>query len=206
MTNLSRWQALWHTLEAERVDASLFTQLQQRYTEPHRAYHTLAHIEACLREFDGVSALCERPAEVEAAIWFHDVIYDPHRSDNEERSAAWALSALAEAGVAAPVRLRVDQLILATKHTMPPAGQDASLLVDIDLSFLGCKPAVFEQHQQQIQQEYRWVPELVFRAQRAEILRKFLARPRIYQTEPFHKRFEQQARQNLTHALGQLRG
>jgi predicted metal-dependent HD superfamily phosphohydrolase len=204
MTNLSRWQTLWRALDAERVDAMRFTQLQERYTEPHRFYHTLAHIEACLGEFDPVSALCERPAEVEAAIWFHDVIYDSHRSDNEERSAAWALSALAEAGVAAPVRLRVHALVLATRHDAPPVDRDASFLVDIDLSFLGCERAVFDQHQHQIRQEYRWVPELVYRTQRTKILGRFLARPRIYQTDPFYERFEQQARQNLAHALEQL--
>lgn len=70
--------------------------LQARYAEPQRAYHTLAHIEACL------ALLAEREDLSEAerrlltcAIWWHDAVYDPLRHDNEEQSAALARSDLA---------------------------------------------------------------------------------------------------------------
>ncbi|EKF38376.1 hypothetical protein MOQ_001416 [Trypanosoma cruzi marinkellei] len=70
-----------------------------RYTEPQRHYHTMAHLEemlSCLARFQSEAPVAHRlPAEgtrrlvVELAILFHDAVYDPRRSDNEERSAAW---------------------------------------------------------------------------------------------------------------------
>ena len=52
----------------------------------------------------------------------------------------------------------------------------------------------------------RWVPSMLFRRKRAEILESFLARPQIYMTGPFHKRYEAAARRNLAQAIAALRG
>src|SRR5690242_14027091 len=68
--------------------------LARRYSEPHRRYHTLAHVEellALLRDFE----LQDRDS-VEAAVWFHDAIYDTRATDNEARSAELAATALRE--------------------------------------------------------------------------------------------------------------
>jgi len=74
------------TLISEPVRAELIS----AYTAPDRHYHDLRHVEALLGLSDAcASAITDRDA-VEAAIWFHDAIYDTRRSDNEERSAALA--------------------------------------------------------------------------------------------------------------------
>jgi len=46
----------------------------------------------------------------------------------------------------------------------------------------------------------------IFRVKRAEILMRFLASPRIYQTEWFHSRLDDVARENLSRSLEALRG
>lgn len=185
---------------AEAADAH-FEQLQACYGEVQRAYHNLAHIEDCLAQFDPVRSLAERPAEVEAALWLHDVIYDPRRQDNEARSADWAHTALAAGGVAVEVIERIAALILATQHTSIPVALDAMLVVDIDLSILGRPPAAFDRYERAIREEYAWVPAEQFRTGRAKVLHGFLERPRIYQTAHFYDRFEQQARQNVRRSI-----
>ena len=173
------------------------------YREPHRAYHTERHLEECFAHFDTVASLAERPAEIELALFFHDVIYDTQRSDNEARSAQWARRVLEDASRTAAAR-RVEDLIMATRHDALPEAPDARLLVDIDLSILGATPERFDEYELQIRQEYEWVPEPSFREQRAAILEQFLERPRIYNTPALHEECETQARTNLQRSLRRL--
>jgi len=125
-----------------------------RYREPHRAYHTLEHLEECFAAIDLLRNECERPAEVELGLWFHDAIYDPQRGDNEALSAEWAERALHEAGAPRDACARVSELVLATKHDAAPEGADARLLVDIDLGILGSEPARFDAYERQVRAEY----------------------------------------------------
>ena len=76
---------------------------------------------------------------------------------------------------------------------------------DVDLSMLGAQPAAFELFERAIRQEYRWVPDALYRQGRVEVLRRFLRRPSIYQTAPFQARYENQARQNLEGAVAALK-
>ena len=97
----------------------------------------------------------------------------------------------------------VGRLILATKNHEASLHADAALLVDVDLSILGKPPEQFWEYERQIREEYAWVEKSVFAAKRAEILRRFLARERIYQTDIFH-RIEAQARANLRASVQRL--
>jgi predicted metal-dependent HD superfamily phosphohydrolase len=182
----------------------MFTRLEAGYAEPVRAYHTADHIRDCLTQFDLSRSAAERPDEVEAAIWFHDAIYRPGAPDNEDRSAALARTALADARAPVEVADRIAELILATRHLAIPVERDAVLLCDIDLSILGRAPDAFDEFERRIRQEYAWVPEAVYRGARAEILTGFLRRHSIFQTDYFRDRYEAQARTNLTRMIAQL--
>jgi predicted metal-dependent HD superfamily phosphohydrolase len=140
---------------------------------------------------------------VELALWFHDAVYDPKAGDNEEQSAAMASNCL-EAG---PSRLAatVSDLVMATKSHSTEAGPDAALMVDVDLSILGKGEQRFAEYEAQIREEYRSVPTLIFNFKRAEILERFLARSRIYATDFFATKYEQQARRNLEGSIRQLK-
>jgi predicted metal-dependent HD superfamily phosphohydrolase len=204
LSDLDRWVRQLFNLGATTSSPELFAELKQLYGEPARTYHNLAHVLDCLQQFDQVAHLCQRPAEVELAIWFHDAIYDPQRGDNEERSAGWALQTLIMAGVDPTVCQRVYDLVLATKHLTVPAEPDAQLLADIDLSIFGRQPAEFDRYETAIRQEYRWMEEPLFRSRRAAILQRFLDREQIYQTEHFFRAYEAQARLNLARSLANL--
>ena len=180
--------------------------LAAAYEEPQRKYHTLQHLTACLALLSQYRHVAVEPAEVEAALWFHDAVYDVTAPDNEARSAAWAVEALSAAGVAPARVARVRKHILATRHAALPQGQDQQLLVDIDLAILGADHARFAEYEIQVRAEYAWVPEPLFRQKRAEVLAEFLARDPIYNTAPLRDALERQARENLAGSLQQLLG
>jgi predicted metal-dependent HD superfamily phosphohydrolase len=188
-----------------------YDKLVQLYSEPHRHYHNGRHIADCLREFDSARELTRDPFAVELAIWFHDAVYDPRAPDNEEKSATLARQCLAEAaaapnaaGSALSLADSVERLVLATKHH-DSSDTDARLLVDVDLSILGQLPDRFWRYEEEIRREYEWVPEMTFRQKRAEILERFLKREKIYFTQHFFEKYEEQARLNLSSSIKALR-
>lgn len=171
------------------------------HAEPQRRYHTQQHLAECLALFGESMAHAGHPAEVELALWFHDAVYDVHGHDNESRSAGLAHDAVLAAGVAPAVAERIHALVMATRHAALPEGNDAQLVVDIDLAILAAGRARFDEYERQIRAEYAHVPEASFRAKRREILAGFLAREKIYATPALRARFEIRARRNLQRAI-----
>ena len=72
--------------------------LLARWSEPQRRYHTVAHLTAVLDHVDALAGRAEDADAVRLGAWFHDAVYRPDRSENEERSAQLAVRALREAG------------------------------------------------------------------------------------------------------------
>ena len=201
-----RWNQLWRQAAPRGDAARTFGELQSLYAQRHRHYHNLQHISECLLEFDQAKPLAGAPVAVELGIWFHDAVYDPHAADNEERSAELARRRLAEGGGTETLLASVGALILATKTHDAALHPDAPLMVDIDLSILGQPEKRFWEYEEQIRREYKWVPKAIFAPKRAEILRRFLARERIYSTTPFFSLYEQAARANLGASIRKLGG
>lgn len=200
----ARWLGLWSRLGAQANGLEIFEKLIAAYAEPARVYHTAAHIQDCLTQFDWSRHLACRPAEVEAALWFHDAVYVPGASDNEERSAHLAQAALATAAVEPETARRIGSLVLETRHLTIPREPDTQLVCDIDLSILGRERAVFQEFEDRIRREYGWVPDTTYRRSRSEVLAGFLRRRPIYQTEYFRARYEIPARQNLERIIAEL--
>jgi len=188
------------------IDANIqtFNALRSAYSEKHRHYHTTSHIEFCLVLFSKFRCIANEPTDVQLAIWFHDAIYNPMSSDNEERSADWAATFLRENGCAEEQCNRVRGLILATMHDAPAADQDTQLLVDIDLAILGVDRDSYQEFEKNVRREYKWVPGPLFRRERRKILQSFLDRKSIYSTKPFRETHEGQARRNIESALNAL--
>jgi predicted metal-dependent HD superfamily phosphohydrolase len=190
----------WGTAEHNDVYAKLLV----AYSEPHRRYHVVDHIDDCLTQLDS-SPAASFPEEAELALWFHDAIYDPTSSKNEIRSADWATTFLSAAGTEGDKSARVSTYILATRHGAEVLSGDAALVVDVDLSILGRDRQEFEKYEQAIREEYKWVPGAIYRRKRVEILQSFLERPAIYQTDHFRGLFERRARENLEWSISRLR-
>lgn len=201
-TNIDRWLALWQRLGLPGDGASWHQRLIKAYSEPQRHYHTMQHLEECLAELDAAETAghITSPDMIQAALWFHDAVYDPQGSDNEELSAQMAENALTGSSYESSVR----RLIMLTKKHEPEGGADDAWMINIDLAIFGQPAERALEYERQIRQEYAWVPEAAYREKRREILAAFLSRPRIYLTDWFHARYDRRARENLAvliHAL-----
>lgn len=197
----TRWQRLMQSLRLPG-SPSTYDRLVAAYGEKQRHYHTAEHIADCIERLDEAREYAQCPAEVELALWFHDAIYKPMRTDNEQKSADWAHDFLSPHDGDAARRVRA--YILDTRHESSPADGDAALLVDIDLSILGRDTATYDRFEASVRREYRWVPRPLYRRKRREILASFLARGSIYVTAFFRDRYEVPARSNLGRAIAAL--
>lgn len=146
----------------------------ERHGEPHRHYHTLRHIDLMLRQIPKDTAFSR---EMIAATLFHDIVYDPTRSDNEDLSLEIFLSVADLLAPGTPLdRALVSDMILATKsHHFRGQDMPRDVAIDIllkaDLSILWQPDAqIYAWYAQGVRQEYAFVPEAQFRVARTRIL------------------------------------
>ena len=177
--------------------------LLRAYTESGRHHHDARHVAKCLSWLDRMRHLAERPDEIALAIWFHDAVYDPKRSDNEEKSADWAREFLHSASAPADVTHRIVEMILATK-THDVSDGDGALIMDIDLSILGTDGKSFDVFEQDVLREYEWLSEEKYREGRAAVLQEFLNRSPIFQVREMRDLLESQAKENLARRIKEL--
>jgi len=219
----------WHTLlqdnfvqltEAEIQHAWL--RLLAHYQEAYRYYHDLTHIDACFMWFDRVKDQFDDPLAVAFAIWFHDIIYDVRRSDNEVKSAHYAVTALTNLDSPIALVQKVYELVLLTQHPSKPryviksisdslfnrthnevlvSINDQALFLDIDLTILGQNSATYTVYEDAIRNEYQHVPQWLYKLARKRLLKRFLRQPKIYYSDYFKEKFECQARVNIQSAL-----
>ena len=191
------------------VDSSIRERLRQHYNGPDRHYHNNAHIAELLGLLALHHGALDDAEAVEAAIWFHDAIYDSQAKDNEAQSAALAADWLGE--TVAPDRLaRIGRMIEATAgHVVGDAlaageAADTALFLDMDLSILASSSDRYEAYEAAVRREYAWVDDATWRQRRAEFLRQFLARPVIFHTAAFRSAHETAARANMARSLKRL--
>lgn len=172
--------------------------LLARWAEPQRRYHTLDHLVAVLARATELTGYAHDPDTVALAAWFHDAVYRPDRSENEERSARLAERALREAGVAEARTAEVARLVrLTVTHDPADGDRDGEVLCDADLAVLAGDPAAYAAYAASVREEYAFVPDEDFRAGRARILRQLLGLPRLFRTPYGFDQWEDVAHRNL---------
>ena len=204
-TFAAQWRKLAQALNlsAELTD-TLLAELQAGYGHPARHYHNEKHIIAMLNGAAGLEF--NDPDMARLAIVFHDVIYDPTRSDNEHRSADLLKDRLA--GQITPDRvIKAAGIIAATAGHQPSDDHDTDLVLDLDMAILGQPWAVYLSYAQGVMAEY--LPHIGDAAWRQGRISLFidptLAREDIFITDHF-RTLETQARENLQHEKAWLSG
>jgi predicted metal-dependent HD superfamily phosphohydrolase/GNAT superfamily N-acetyltransferase len=212
---LQLWQRTC-TAAGLRADfsTSWWQQVLDHYTEPQRHYHTMTHLEELTALYSELHAAerYHRPDVVAWTLFFHDIIYDPKRGDNEEQSADLWLRFMRDAGIDEGYKddqltTTVREYILQTKnHMAVPEGADQDLLLflDMDIAILGSPRERYATYADQIWREYSHYPRQAFCEGRVKILRNFVSSDRLFKTPELAARFQAQARVNLEWEIVQL--
>ncbi|MER8067457.1 hypothetical protein ABTZ59_03975 [Streptomyces sp. NPDC094034] len=179
--------------------------LLARWAEPQRRYHTTDHLLAVLDHVDTLAEFADDPDVVRLAAWFHDAVYLPDRSENEERSARLAERALPEAGLSEERTREVARLVrLTTTHAAAPGDRNGAVLCDADLAILASGPEAYAAYTAAVREEYGFVPDDAFRTGRAAVLEQLLALPALFRTPYGAREWEARARANLADELRDL--
>ncbi len=200
----TEWQRVMQNYCADelKIDET-FQILVKKYSEKHRVYHNLSHINYLLEEAKKIEF--EDFDSVYFAIWFHDAIYEPKRSDNEIESAKLADKLLQELSFPENKITNIEKIILATqKHNAENLDADGKIFLDLDLSILGANPELYQKYSQAIRQEYSHVWNFLYRRGRKKILERFLLREVIFFSDEIRKNFEKQAQINLANEIKEL--
>ncbi len=196
----SDWQDLMTRLGFSD-NLATYNLLKLHYNGKGRYYHNETHIRTSLRHLQAVQHLANDYNAIEIALWFHDVIYNIFSANNELESAKLASQFLQDNQADNAFVEKVYQLIMATCHNAEISDNDEQLIADIDLAILGSTKEVYQQFEQAVRKEYRLIPSFIYRKKRKEVLQGFLDRDRIYHHDYFYDKFEERARENITHAI-----
>jgi predicted metal-dependent HD superfamily phosphohydrolase len=175
------------------------------WSEPHRRYHDLAHLAAVLGLVGELAGAADDPDAVRLAAWYHDVAYDPQRTDNEEVSAARARAGLR--GLVPDARVdEVERLVLLTAgHDPAPDDANGAVLCDADLAVLAGPPDAYAAYASAVREEYGHLSDEEFTTGRIAVLEHLLALPALYRTPEAARLWADRAAANLTAELTLLR-
>ena len=199
---VGRFATLWqqcHPGAGARPHEKVFAELVTLYGEPHRRYHTLAHVDECLERFDCIRPMVQDPAAVELALWFHDVIFDAGSKHNERHSAEYYVER-AE-GSTPRFQRRVCRMILASNHSGAAMHRDQGYVLDIDLAGFGHPGTRFRSTTDLVRAEYPHQSDAGFAESMAGFMTGLVSRPRIFCTEYFREACEANARRNIAALL-----
>lgn len=189
------------------------------YSEPSRFYHGVGHLCSLFAALDPFLEGHPYRDAVEQAVWYHDFVYSVQPGEyplNEARSAKalWRdCSSLAPSvlersyGFYAHSSLACE-FILSTKGHAPSSPMllgdpslfsACSLFLDADISVLSGTPDEVDAYDEGVAREWTPVgetPSASFARARADALRSFLSRPRVFLSPEFSS-LEEKARSNL---------
>lgn len=176
-------------------------EIEKYYSEKHRCYHTLQHIEQLYFLLEKEK---ENIADWEALMWsifYHDIIYNPSKSDNEERSAEKMREIATKFGVEKSIIEQSFNQIIATKKHETTGDSDTDIFTDADLAILGSDWNDYEAYAQNIRKEYSIYPDFMYNMGRKKVLKHFLEMLNIYKTPLFREKLEEKAKENIEKEL-----
>ena len=99
---------------------------------------------------------------------------------------------------------RCNRHILATKTHSLSEDSDTNYFTDADLSVLGKEWKLYTVYYINVRKEYSIYPDLMYNSGRKKVLTHFLEMNRIFKTDYFYRKFEEQAKENISRELSLL--
>ncbi|MFI5344590.1 MAG: pantetheine-phosphate adenylyltransferase, partial [Chlamydiales bacterium] len=208
----SKWKQVMAMVAVEDSDDVIFSRITGKYTEPHRYYHDVTHIDSLFRLFDelvepdGVEGLLKDAGKNEIAafrlaIFFHDVVYNAVPCIDEDQSIELTEQALSTLRIDRSIIDRTKFLIELTKtHQADSSDIIAQIFMDLDLAILGEREEVFAKYERNIRKEYKRYPFALYIEGRKRIL-EGLEQADLFRHPKMKARFAEKARQNLRRSL-----
>jgi predicted metal-dependent HD superfamily phosphohydrolase len=202
LVGFDAWAALAGDSATSRTE---WAAVLDAWGQPHRRYHDLHHLAAVLGIVGRLEEAADDPAAVRLAAWYHDVVYDPRRGDNEaisaERARAGLRGLVPEARVEEVVRL----VLLTIGHDAQPGDANGAVLCDADLAVLAGPPDAYAAYASAVRKEYGHLSDEVFTAGRIAVLEQLLGLERLFRLPEVAAEWTTRARANLTAELSLLR-
>jgi predicted metal-dependent HD superfamily phosphohydrolase len=187
-----------------RLITQLWNEIETNYSGKKRHYHTLAHLDNLLQQLVAVKTKIKDWDTILFTLYYHDIIYNPLKTTNEEKSAEFAENRMQLIAAPQPVIINCVSQILATKKHLLSADSDTNIFTDADLCILGQPWQVYEKYYKQVRKEYALYPDLIYNPGRKKVLQHFLQMQQIFKTNYFFNKFEVQAKENVEKELQQL--
>ncbi|WP_444995220.1 HD domain-containing protein [Aliikangiella sp. IMCC44359] len=182
-------------IENSSLNSTIIHTIFNYYTESHRKYHNLNHLE---QMFKALEKCPVNNCIMQWSTWFHDIIYQPGSSHNEEKSAALAKKIMCTLNIPQNEINQTIHMILATKaHHSNSNDQALLLFLDTDMSILGANKDNYQKYIKAIRIEHQHIPDLIFYPARKRFLNKTLERENIFLTQYFRDKYEDNARGNI---------
>jgi predicted metal-dependent HD superfamily phosphohydrolase len=182
----------------------LYAELAKYYSEKGRHYHNLGHLNSLLLQILPLADQLKDLDTVLFALYYHDAVYRVLRKDNEEKSATLAGKRLTTLNLPLNKIETCKKHILATKVHQSSEDSDTNFFTDADLSILGQDWITYKGYAEAVRTEYSIYPDLIYKPGRKKVIEHFLRMEKIFKSEAFFAKFEQQARLNLNSELLEL--
>lgn len=179
-----------------------WAEIETEYTSEARYYHNLAHLENMLSELSGIESDVNEKDALLFSIYYHDIIYNTAKSDNEFKSAMLFRKRIERTNFK-QIEKCVQQIELTKEHELS-IDNDTNILLDLDLSILGKSNKEYQEYSESIRSEYKMYSDHEYRNGRKKILIKLLNIPAIYKTDYFKRKYEAIAKNNLNLELKSL--
>jgi len=179
-----------------------WSEIEKRYSGKKRFYHNLTHLEHMLLELKFIKEQAVDLDSILFSVYYHDIVYDASKSNNEEESAKFLEKALRNTSFEKVEECK-NQIIATQKHENSD-DMDVNILLDIDMAILGQSWDVYEAYCQKIRKEYSIYPDFLYKKGRKKALKSFLEQKRIFKTDFFNEKYENTARENISKELATL--
>lgn len=197
-------ELLTNYTDNNRLTNELWTEIENYYSDKKRHYHTLQHLDNLLTLLTEIKGEIKNWDTILFTLYYHDIIYNSLKTDNEGKSAELAENRLKQISVSNDKIELCKQQILATKSHLKSTDSDTNYFTDADLSVLGQDWETYTSYYKNVRKEYSIYPDFVYNSGRKKVLTHFLTMDRIFKTDFFYSEFEMQAKRNLTNELNIL--